>query len=85
VPSGFAPEIFDPYGSAPLLTLLSTFGRWPALLPGSPVLFPAQSLQVANTGPIPVPVSFWLQGFLTDLSKPWPHLSVTNAIRVVVR
>ncbi|HGY92662.1 MAG TPA: VCBS repeat-containing protein [Planctomycetes bacterium] len=81
----FAPEVFDPYGVAPLFTLLNTFGGWPALLLGSPLLFPAQSLQVASTGPIPIPVSFWLQGFLTDLSKPWPYLSVTNAIRVVVR
>ncbi len=84
-PMCFTPEIFDPYGTDLLFTLINTFGGWPSLLSGSPVLLPAQSLQVASTGPIPFPVAFWLQGFLTDYSKPWPFLSVTNAIRVVVR
>ncbi|HGY92663.1 MAG TPA: VCBS repeat-containing protein [Planctomycetes bacterium] len=81
----FAPEIFDPLGSELLFTLLNSFGGWTTVLPAASPANPGQLTLVANTGPIPFPVTFWLQGFLVDAAKPWPYLSVTNAIRVVVR
>ncbi len=84
-PMCFPPEVLDPFGGQPLFTLINTFGGAPGFLPaGAPPLI-GQSSQVASTGAVSFPVTFWLQGFLTDLTKPWPFLSVTNAIRVVVR
>ncbi len=81
----FTPEFLDPLGPEPLFTLMNTFGGAPALLPGSLAFFGAPGHQVWHTGPFPFPAEFWLQGLIADTQKSWPQVSVTNALRVVVR
>ncbi len=81
----FTPEFLDPLGTEPLFTLMNTFGGAPALLPGSLAFFGAPGHEVGHSGPFPFPAEFWLQGLVADTQKPWPQVSITNALRVVVR
>ena len=81
----FTPEFLDPFGTEPLFTLMNTFGGAPALLPASLAFFGAPGHEVGHSGPFPFPTEFWLQGLVADTQKPWPQVSITNALRVVVR
>ena len=81
----FTPEVFDPFGDPHLFTLTNTFGGFPALLPANHAYLGAFGSPVALMGPIPFPITFWLQGIVADPTRPFPGLAVTNALRVVVR
>ncbi|HGY90962.1 MAG TPA: hypothetical protein ENK43_07305 [Planctomycetes bacterium] len=81
----FTPKFLDPFGTVPLFTLMNTFGGAPALLPGSLAFFGGPGHEVGHSGPFPFPTEFWLQGLVADTQKPWPQVSITNALRVVVR
>jgi len=80
----FTPEVFAPWTTEPLFTLTNTFGGWPALLPAAAGAGGGTGIQVAHTRAFPFPATFWLQGFVQDAGKPWPGISITNAMRIVV-